>query len=188
MEKIAINKLKEMKFNPRKISDFDFENLKKSIQEFGNVRPIVVNKDNTVIGGHQTLHACKELGFKEVDIIRVDLTQEKAKLLNIALNRISGEFDYELLDKFVKDIDNLELSGFSQNEINHILAGDNYSDLAEEIKKLELEHLKTVDFVAKFRARMRRIVHKAYRVGFQNLALRVECICKRCNTHHIPHR
>jgi hypothetical protein len=151
METVNINKLKGMKYNPREISNFDKENLKRSIKEFGNVRPIVVNKDYTIIGGHQTINALKELGWKEVDVIRLDLTEEKAKLLNLALNRISGEFNQELLDKFIEDIDNLSLSGFSEAEINNLKNSYDYGDLSKDIKDLELEHLETIEWTAKFK-------------------------------------
>jgi len=151
MEKVNINKLKGMKYNPREISNFDKENLKRSIKEFGNVRPIVVNKDYTIIGGHQTVDALKDLGYKEVDIIKLDLTEEKAKLLNLALNRIQGNFNQELLDKFIEDLDSLTLSGFSEAEITSIKHGYDYGDLSKEIKDLELEHLETIEWTAKFR-------------------------------------
>lgn len=151
MEKVDINKLKGMKYNPRNISEFDKQNLKRSIKEFGNVRPIVVNKDYTIIGGHQTWDALKDLEYKEVEVIKLDISEEKAKLLNLALNRISGEFNQELLDKFVEDLDNLNLSGFSESEINTIKHSYNYDDLAKEINSLELEHLQTIEWMAKFK-------------------------------------
>lgn len=151
METVDISELKEMKDNPRKINDFDFENLKRSIKEFGDVQPIVVNKDYTVIGGHARLRALKELGYKKVNIIRLDLTKEKAKILNLLLNRVVGEFDEILLGEFVKDIDNLSLSGFTEAEINAIKKGYNYDDLSEEIKDLELGQLEIVEWTAKFK-------------------------------------
>lgn len=151
MEKIDIKKLKEMKYNPRKINDFEFQKLKQSIKEFGDVQPLVINKDNTVIGGHQRLKALKELDFKEVDIIRVNLSEEKAKVLNLALNKISGEWDYEILDRFVKDIKDMDLTGFTENEIKHMMSSYNYDDLAKDIKDLELEHMQTIEWTARFK-------------------------------------
>ena len=151
METVEINKLKVMKDNPREISNFDFENLKKSIKEFSNVQPLVINKDNTLIGGHQRLRALKELGFKKVEVIRLDLSKEKAKLLNLSLNRIEGKFNQELLDKFTKDLGDLSLSGFTDSEINNIRSAYNYDELSKEIKELELGHLETIEWTAKFK-------------------------------------
>ena len=88
--------------NPRKDlrpGDDEYEALRRSIEEFGYVSPVIINKrNNLVIGGHQRLKVLKELGFDEIDVVYVDLDDEKAEmLLNISLNKISGEFDMEKL-------------------------------------------------------------------------------------------
>lgn len=92
MQKIGINELKMAEYNPRKNlteKDPEYQKIKKSILEFGFVSPLVVNKDMTVIGGHQRLKVLKELGFESVECIIVDLDKTKEKALNIALNKIS---------------------------------------------------------------------------------------------------
>ena len=151
IEKIEITKLKGMKGNPRSITEVEYNNLKKSIKEFGCVAPIIINKDNTVISGHQRLQASTELGFKEIDCIRVDLDKEKAKILNLALNKISGTWDPDKFSKFVEDIENMELTGFSEQELKDINIGYEYEDLSEELEELEEEEDESSVWVAKFK-------------------------------------
>ena len=67
IEKIEINKLKPATYNPRQISKKQYNDLKDSIEKFGLVDPIIINKDFTVIGGHQRLKVCKELKYKDID-------------------------------------------------------------------------------------------------------------------------
>ena len=97
IQKIIINKLIPATYNPRKDlkpSDAEYQKIKKSILEFGFVSPLVVNKDMTVIGGHQRLKVLQELGFESVECIIVDLDKTKEKALNVALNKISRRMGY----------------------------------------------------------------------------------------------
>jgi DNA modification methylase len=119
IEKRKVSELKYYPGNPRKISKKTLEKLKESIREFGFVEPLVINKENEVIGGNQRLKALKELGIKEVEVVVVDLPKSKEKALNIALNKIGGEFDFELLKTFIDDIEpvDLEITGLDLDEI-----------------------------------------------------------------------
>lgn len=128
IQKIKITKLKPAEYNPRKDlkpEDEEYQKIKKSITEFGYVAPIIVNSNMTVIGGHQRLKVLKELGYTEVECVVVDLDQEKEKALNIALNKISGDWDNDKLEELLAelkqtDID-LDITGFSFDEIDNIL-------------------------------------------------------------------
>lgn len=154
MPKIKITELKVMKGNPRSITKLEFDNLKKSIKEFGCVDPIIINKDNTVISGHQRLQVVIDLGFKEIEYIRVDLDEEKAKILNLALNKIKGEFDPDKLSKFIEGIEGIEdinLTGFSEQELKDINLGYDYEDLSEELEELETEEEESSVWTAKFK-------------------------------------
>lgn len=95
IEKRAVADLKAAEYNPRKDlqpGDAEYEKLKRSIQEFGYVEPVIWNKrTGVVVGGHQRLKVMKDLGYTEVDCVVVDLDEAKEKALNIALNKISGE-------------------------------------------------------------------------------------------------
>lgn len=128
IQKIKIEKLKRAKYNPRKElkpEDEEYKKLEKSIDEFGSVLPIVVNYDMTVIGGHQNLTVLENKGYKEVfcNVVNLNKTQEKA--LNLALNKISGEWDNDKLEKLLAelretDID-MDMTGFSFDEVDDIL-------------------------------------------------------------------
>lgn len=101
IEKIEIGKLKAAEYNPRKDlkpGDPEFEKLKRSIEEFGYVEPVIVNKRTgyRIVGGHQRYKVLKQLGYTEVDCVIVDLDEQKEKALNIALNKISGSWDFKI--------------------------------------------------------------------------------------------
>jgi DNA modification methylase len=135
IEKRKINELKFYPGNPRKISSDMLGNLKRSLQEFGVVENLVINTKNQVIGGNQRLKALKELGIDEVDVIVVDLPVEKEKALNIALNKIQGEWDYPLLKEILESLDSeIELTGFSKQEIEQLLSefGTNTNEKEKE--------------------------------------------------------
>jgi len=121
-EKRKVNELRFYPNNPRKIDKRTFEKLMNSIKEFGNVEPLVINPNNEVIGGNQRLKVLRELGINEVDVVIVDLPKSKEKALNLALNRIQGEWDEDLLKSFIEGIESvdLELTGFDIEEIREI--------------------------------------------------------------------
>src|SRR5688500_1993973 len=94
IEQVPIDELRPDPANPRRIGDAELEALTRSMRRYGLVQPILVRReDDTVIGGHQRLVAARRLGLKTVPVIRLDLSSEQARLLNLALNRISGEWD-----------------------------------------------------------------------------------------------
>ena len=122
IEYVRIDELQPDPFNPRRMPHAEMEALTRSIREFGLVDPLVVRKeDNSIIGGHQRLLAAKRLGYEEVPVVYVDVSQEQARLLNLALNRISGQWDQQLLAQLFKELKvldvDLTLSGFGEEEI-----------------------------------------------------------------------
>ena len=128
IQSIKINKLKPATYNPRQINSKQYKDLKTSIEKFGLVDPIIVNKDLTVIGGHQRLKICKELFFKDVDCHILNLNKEQEKELNIRLNKSGGEFNMDILaNEF--NIDELVDWGFK-----HIDLGLNVDKLDDTFK------------------------------------------------------
>ena len=115
VEKISINKLKPAGYNPRQISKKQYNDLRQSIEKFGLVDPIIINKDFTVIGGHQRLKVCKELKYKEIDCVALFLTKEEEIELNIRLNKSGGDWDFDLLSNF--EIEELKEWGFKEVEL-----------------------------------------------------------------------
>jgi site-specific DNA-methyltransferase (adenine-specific) len=126
-KKLKIMDLIPAEYNPRKKlkpGDKEFEKIKNSITEFGYVDPVIVNKDSTVIGGHQRISVLKELGFDEIDCVVIDIDKDKEKALNIALNKITGEWNKELLVDLIKDLQDSDFdvafTGFEPPEIEQL--------------------------------------------------------------------
>lgn len=111
IKKAPVKDLVSPEWNPRQITDEELEKLKTSIEEFGYIEPIIVNEvNNHVVGGNQRLRALIALGYDEVDCVYVhieDINKEKA--CNVALNKISGDWDEEKLENIFQD---LEFNGF----------------------------------------------------------------------------
>ena len=118
IELIKINKLKPATYNPRQISTKQYNDLKKSIERFGLVDPIIINKnENVVVGGHQRLKVCKELKHTEIDCVVLDLSKDEERELNIRLNKNTGDFDMDILaNEF--DIDELTDWGFKHIDLD----------------------------------------------------------------------
>ena len=137
---LPIDSLKPAAYNPRKKlkkGDKEYEKIKKSIVEFGYVDPIIINYDGTVIGGHQRLTVLSDLGYKEVQCVQVQIEDEnKVKALNVALNKISGEWNEELLADLMVDLQdadfNLDLTGFEAPEIDQLFSKVHNKEVKED--------------------------------------------------------
>ena len=148
IKKVPIKQLKFAPYNPRKMDEKEFEKLKRSIAEFGYVEPLVVNKRTMhVVGGNQRLKALKELGFKLVDVVFVDLDDYREKALNIALNKISGQWDIPKLKELLVEIDtglfDIELTGFDFDEIEKMIYFPE-DDKEEHEEEVEIERLEQI--------------------------------------------
>ena len=145
IEQVSIDQLHPDPANPRRISDQELESLTRSISKFGLVDPIVArSEDRLVIGGHQRLLAARKLGYKSVPVVLVDLSLEQARLLSIALNKISGSFDQELLARMLADLNDaadidLTLSGFEEDELEKLLKSLNAREKREQIETFDLD-------------------------------------------------
>ncbi|MCX5680304.1 MAG: DNA modification methylase [Candidatus Omnitrophica bacterium] len=138
IQKVKIDQINPAAYNPRldlKPGDPDYEKLKKSIEKFGYVEPLVWNsRTGNLVGGHQRLKILVGQGAKEVEVSVVDFDLKEEKALNLALNKIRGDWDIEklgeLLDELGKTPDfDVTLSGFDIPEISEIL------DQLEEAKE-----------------------------------------------------
>jgi len=145
IEHLPIDALRPDPANPRRIGERELESLTRSLQQFGVVQPVLARKsDNVVIGGHQRLVAARRLGWKTVPVIFLDLPPEQARLLNLALNKISGQWDQELLARMlsdlkpVEDID-LSLSGFTEEELGNLLKSLDARDRRSRVETFDLE-------------------------------------------------
>lgn len=115
-------------YNPRKDlkpGDAEYEKLKRSIEQFGYVEPVIWNKTTGfVVGGHQRLKVLLDMGITEVECVVVEMDAEKEKALNIALNKISGEWDTDKLALLIADLQgadfDVSLTGFEPAEIDSL--------------------------------------------------------------------
>ncbi|MDI6677060.1 site-specific DNA-methyltransferase [Bacillus wiedmannii] len=129
IRKIQIDQINPAPYNPRvdlKPGDLEYERLKRSIEEFGYIELLVWNEcTGNLVGGHQRFKVLKAKGVQEVEVSVVRLDESKEKALNIALNKISGDWDYPALGKLLDElscVDNIdvELTGFSFDEIGNL--------------------------------------------------------------------
>lgn len=155
IRKLGVEELKPAAYNPRKAlkkGDKEYKKIERSIEEFGYIDPIIVNSDLTIIGGHQRFTVLKDLGFKEVECVMVDVDKDKEKALNIALNKISGEWDLPKLKDVLLELDSgvfdVELTGFDMVEIEELMTQYHVEE-SGEVKEDEfdvdqnLENIKT---------------------------------------------
>ncbi len=137
-EEVDIKKLKYCPWNPRKIAPEDLDRLKNSIREFGQVQTLVIDEAGIVLGGNQRLKALRELNYTgTVKAIRLTgYTDTEKKAINIALNKISGDWNPGLLSGLLQDIKlsglDWELSGFSMPDLKEL--NITFEDL--DLKKL----------------------------------------------------
>src|SRR5512137_1926235 len=105
-------------YNPRVISDHDLDALRRSLRFFGTVDPIVVNRRfDRIVGGHQRVKAAQAEGIEALPVVYVDLDEPSEKQLNLALNRIHGEWNPEALEAVLRELEqvgaDLDLTGFT---------------------------------------------------------------------------
>lgn len=148
--KTAVMKLKDIRpaaYNPRvtlKPGDKDYEALKNSLERFGVAEPLIVNETTgNLVAGHQRLNVLKASGATEVEVVLVEMDGDKEKLLNIALNKIDGEWDYKKLEAMFEEIeaDDIKFTGFSQEELDNLFDEGlpDWDDTGEDKEEQEKE-------------------------------------------------
>lgn len=126
IEKLKTELLIPADYNPRKDlkpGDPEYEKLKRSIEQFGYVEPVIWNKTTShVVGGHQRLKVLLDMGITEVECVVIEMNEEKEKALNIALNKISGDWDKDKLMLLIADLQgadfDVSLTGFDSAELD----------------------------------------------------------------------
>ena len=144
---LALADLRPAAYNPRKklkAGDKEYEKIKSSIQEFGYVEPIIVNYDMTVIGGHQRLTVLKDLDYTEAQCVVLHIEDEnKVKALNIALNKITGAWNEQLLADLIVDLQaanfNTDFTGFEAPEIEQLFSKVHNKEIKEDDFDVEAE-------------------------------------------------
>lgn len=132
-------------YNPRKDlqpEDDEWKNIARSLATFGYVDPIIINQDGTIIGGHQRAKVLQAMGHKEVDVVVVDMEKNDEMALNIALNKIGGQWDLDKLKETLQDIDtsslDIKVTGFSEGELQLMLGepSDDEEDEGSEVSRM----------------------------------------------------
>lgn len=150
IERKRLADLRPAEYNPRrqlKPGDPEYEKIARSIEQFGYVDPLVVNRDGTVIGGHQRLRVLQDMGATEADVVVLDLDKDREKALNIALNKITGDWDPVKLTEVIGELDledyDLSLTGYSEKELEAILAEVRLDpdSLTDEFELPDREHV-----------------------------------------------
>ena len=119
IQEIEFSRLIPADYNPRVALTPDmpeFERLKNSIETFGNVEPIVWNeRTGHIVGGHQRLAVLQHLGYTSAEVSVVDLDEKEEKLLNVALNKIKGQWDYSRLEEIFQEdeLEEAKVTGFT---------------------------------------------------------------------------
>lgn len=137
---LKATELKAADYNPRKDlqpEDEDYQKLRRSIEEFGYVEPIIWNeKTGTVVGGHQRLKVLIEQGVQEVECVVVNLEEKDEKILNVLLNKVKGRWDIGKLTDLLQELDetgDLESTGYENWELQSLLMQyDHIQDLMNE--------------------------------------------------------
>lgn len=128
IEKLKTELLIPAEYNPRKDlkpGDAEYEKLKRSLQEFGYVEPVIWNKSTgKVVGGHQRLKVLLDMGINEVECVVIEMDEDKEKALNVALNKISGDWDKDKLALLIADLQgadfDVSLTGFEPAELDDL--------------------------------------------------------------------
>lgn len=140
IQRITVDKLNPAKYNPRKNlkpGDPEYEKLKRSIETFGYVEPVIWNKrTGHIVGGHQRFKILKERGATEIDCVVVDMEEAEEKALNIALNKVSGDWDMPKLAELLEDLDksmfDVSLTGFDAAEIEDLFSKVHDKDVNDD--------------------------------------------------------
>jgi len=140
IKRIPLKQINPAKYNPRKDlkpGDPEYEKLKKSMETFGYVEPIVWNKrTGQIVGGHQRFKVLQHQGETEIECVVVDLDEQREKALNIALNKVSGERDLPKLADLISELDDgifdVSITGFDAAEIEHLFSQVHDKDVKED--------------------------------------------------------
>lgn len=143
IETVDLDTLQPAEYNPRaewEPGGPDELKLRRSIREFGYLEPIVWNKrSGKIVGGHKRLQALRAEGVKRAPVVVVDMDETTEKLANIALNRITGHWDYERLEQLLRELQEQDIdilrTGFDDEQIKKIMSGKTAQRMDNNVKK-----------------------------------------------------
>jgi DNA modification methylase len=144
METVKLADLNPAPYNPNYMDKTQTQQLSNSIDTWGYLDPIIVNKRNmVVVGGHQRLTKLLQKGVIEEDVVIVDLDQTNEKALNLALNKIKGQFDETKLESLIEDLQiegfDVELTGFQETELESLFPEEKLPVIEDDYNPEEVE-------------------------------------------------
>lgn len=143
IRKIPVSMINPAPYNPRidlQPGDPEYEKLKRSIEEFGYVEPLVWNeRTGNLVGGHQRYKIIvNEQGATEIEVSVVNLDETREKALNLALNKIRGDWDEEKLAQVLAELQesdlDVTLTGFDQEEVMELLSEYQNVEVEESVQ------------------------------------------------------
>lgn len=126
IENVPLERLAPDPGNPRTMTESQAHKLMESLKRFGAVEPAVFNRvTGELVGGHMRVNAARILGWESYPTVFVDLSRDEQRTLNLALNRIAGEWDEDALAEVLWQLKengaDLSLSGFEEEELEALL-------------------------------------------------------------------
>jgi len=129
---VDFNTLVPADYNPRvdlQPDDVEYQQLRASVERWGVVEPLVVNahegRERVIVGGHQRWKVCLDLGYDHGPVMWVNLDLHDEKALNLALNKVQGQWDEDVLAGLLEELRavdfELNVAGFSEAEVRAIL-------------------------------------------------------------------
>ncbi len=146
---MKLDEIKPAKYNPRimlKSGDAEYEALKNSLERFGTATPLIINKaTGNLVSGHQRLNVLKAMGVTETEVVLIEVDADKEKLLNVALNKIDGEWDYEKLEDLFSEFseEDIKFTGYTTDELDGLFGNEttdpkyNYTDDSDDEPEAE---------------------------------------------------
>ena len=131
IKRLAMTKINPAPYNPRKDlkpDDPEYQRLVRSLDEFGCVEPLVWNqRTGNLVGGHQRFKVLVAQGNQKIDVSVVDRPLDQEKALNLALNKVAGEWDDDKLASLLAELTadpefDLEVTGFDLPDVEQLLA------------------------------------------------------------------
>lgn len=141
IQKMNLKDIEPAEYNPRislNENDEEYQKIKNSIEQFGYVDPIIYNEyTNKIVGGHQRYTVLRDLGYETADVSVVYMDKQNEMALNVALNKVEGEWDRDKLREVLEELeeDKLSFTGFDEDEIDSIINDVNIDDFFEEEEK-----------------------------------------------------
>tara|TARA_R110000868_G_scaffold344903_1_gene605980 strand:- start:967 stop:1548 length:582 start_codon:yes stop_codon:yes gene_type:complete len=144
---VSLANLKPLDRNPRKHSKLQIAELKRSVEMFGQIRPLVVDEGNNVLAGNGLLIALTELGWTKGEAYLVkDLSEDDKKRLILADNKVAalGTDDYAVIEELIFELRNdLNIPGFDDDVLRSLVAapaqlkeiGDSYGVIDQSFKE-----------------------------------------------------